>query len=66
MELFQAQIDASIAFIREAPAILSLVALFFSAILEYVFPPVPGDTFALVGGILAGQNALPIVGAKEV
>lgn len=54
--------DASIAFIREAPTFLSLIALFFSAILEYVFPPVPGDTFALVGGILAGQDALPIVG----
>jgi membrane protein DedA with SNARE-associated domain len=52
--------DDALAWIRAAPAALSLSALGAAAALEYVFPPFPGDTIVLAGGLLAGQRALPL------
>ena len=62
MQFFEQTIDQALVFVREAPALLSLLLLLVSGGLEYVFPPIPGDTFALLGGILAGQDVLPLVG----
>lgn len=38
---------------------LGLLVLFFAAFLEYVFPPFPGDTITLLGGVYAVRGALP-------
>ncbi len=53
------QLDA---IIRETgPA--GVVVLFFAAALEYVFPPFPGDTVTVAGGIYAvrGRLSIPLV-----
>lgn len=49
--------------LRHMPEWLALAILFGSAIIEYVFPPFPGDTVTLAGGLLVtafGWN-LPLV-----
>jgi membrane protein DedA with SNARE-associated domain len=38
---------------------LGLLVLFFAAFLEYVFPPFPGDTITLLGGVYAVRGTLP-------
>jgi membrane protein DedA with SNARE-associated domain len=38
----------------------ALLLVFFLAWLEYVFPPVPGDSTMLFGFFLAGSGALPL------
>jgi membrane protein DedA with SNARE-associated domain len=38
---------------------VALVALFVASIIEYVFPPFPGDTIFLFGAFLAGKGLLP-------
>lgn len=42
---------------------LGMVVLFFAAALEYVFPPFPGDTVTVAGGIYAvrGRLSIPLV-----
>ncbi|MFN7130634.1 MAG: DedA family protein [Myxococcales bacterium] len=42
---------------------LGIVVLFFAAALEYVFPPFPGDTVTLAGGVYAvrGKLSVPLV-----
>jgi membrane protein DedA with SNARE-associated domain len=39
---------------------IALVALFVASIIEYVFPPFPGDTIFLFGAFLAGKGVLPV------
>jgi membrane-associated protein len=39
---------------------IALVVLFFASIIEYIFPPFPGDTVFLFGAFLAGRHLLPI------
>jgi membrane protein DedA with SNARE-associated domain len=36
------------------------VVLFFGSIVEYIFPPFPGDTVFLFGAFLAGRGLLPV------
>ncbi len=38
---------------------LAYVALFLAALLEYVFPPFPGDTVVLLGGVYAVRGEKP-------
>lgn len=45
---------------------LSLAVLFFSATIEYIFPPFPGDTVVLAGAVLAsvgGWDLWPVLTA---
>lgn len=44
---------------REA-GLLGLVALFLSSMIEYVFPPFPGDTITLAGGFYAVRAGMPV------
>jgi len=39
---------------------IAVVILFLASIIEYVFPPFPGDTVFLFGAFLAGRDILPI------
>ncbi len=39
---------------------IAFVVLFIGSIIEYVFPPFPGDTVFLFGAFLAGRGLLPI------
>lgn len=39
---------------------IAFVVLFLASIIEYVFPPFPGDTVFLFGAFLAGRDLLPI------
>jgi membrane protein DedA with SNARE-associated domain len=39
---------------------IAFVILFFGSIIEYIFPPFPGDTVFLFGAFLAGRGLLPI------
>jgi membrane-associated protein len=39
---------------------IAVVVLFLGSIIEYVFPPFPGDTVFLFGAFLAGRDILPI------
>lgn len=48
------------AIIREAGP-LGVVVLFFAAAAEYVFPPFPGDTITVAGGIYAVRGRLSLV-----
>lgn len=47
--------------IEHLPLWLSMFFLFFSALIEYVFPPFPGDTFLIAGGFFVAQGILPII-----
>jgi membrane protein DedA with SNARE-associated domain len=42
--------------------IVALSLIFVSALIEYLFPPYPGDTLVLGGFLLAGSGNLPLVG----
>ncbi|MDA8017531.1 MAG: VTT domain-containing protein [Thermoanaerobaculia bacterium] len=54
--------DDPLAFFVAWPALAVPAFVFFSAFLEYVVPPVPGDSCMLVGFFLAAQGACdPIV-----
>ncbi len=39
---------------------IAFVVLFLGSIIEYVFPPFPGDTVFLFGAFLAGRGLLPV------
>jgi membrane protein DedA with SNARE-associated domain len=39
---------------------IAFVVLFLASIIEYVFPPFPGDTVFLFGAFLVGRDLLPI------
>ena len=45
-----------IKWLEELPLLGIYVFLFFSSLLENLFPPWPGDTFIVLGGFLAAQN----------
>ena len=40
--------------------IVALTLIFVSAVVEYLFPPYPGDTLVLFGFLLAGHGTLPL------
>ena len=42
------------------PPWLMALLLFGSSLVEYVFPPFPGDTITLAGAVLAARGAVPI------
>ncbi len=46
----------------EANSELAYLILFVSAFVENVFPPIPGDTFTLLGAYFVGRNSLSFVG----
>ncbi len=50
-----------IQFIETAPLWLSMLALFFAAWVEYIFPPFPGDTLLVAGGFFVAQGIFPPV-----
>ena len=39
---------------------IAVVILFLGSIIEYAFPPFPGDTVFLFGAVLAGRDLLPV------
>jgi membrane protein DedA with SNARE-associated domain len=39
---------------------IAFFVIFFTSIIEYIFPPFPGDTVLLFGAFLAGRELLPI------
>src|SRR5687768_13833195 len=38
---------------------LGYLALFLASLIEYVFPPFPGDTVVLLGGVFAARGQRP-------
>lgn len=42
--------------------LVALCLIFASAVIEYLFPPYPGDTLVLLGFFLAGNGKLPVSG----
>lgn len=49
-------------FLRAQPVWWGLVLLFIGALIEYVFPPFPGDSILLVGAVLIPKAGWPITG----
>ncbi len=47
------------ALVRQSGAV-GLLVLFFCAAVEYVFPPFPGDTVTLLGGVYAVRGEQPV------
>lgn len=47
--------------ISQAPLWWGLAILFFGALIEYVFPPFPGDTVVLLGAFFIGTGVYPLV-----
>lgn len=45
-------------FIESLPAIATILFLFFSAVLQQVFPPYPGDSVNIFAGYLCGMGSL--------
>jgi membrane protein DedA with SNARE-associated domain len=59
-------LQAAIDFITGIPSALAYLVLFTSAMVEYVFPPFPGDTVTLAGAVLvpyAGFDLVAVFGA---
>jgi membrane protein DedA with SNARE-associated domain len=50
----------AVEWMRQAPPAPALLALFAASFLEYVAPPVPGDTLILAGGVFAAQGIFPL------
>lgn len=50
-------LDDPVAAALTLPPLALTLFVFFSALLEYIFPPYWGDTFVLLGFFLAGQGA---------
>ena len=49
-----------ISYIENSGLWTALAFLFFTAMIEYVFPPFPGDTVTLFGAFLAGTGIFPL------
>lgn len=47
--------------IRDSHPALGILALGLSSLVEYVFPPFPGDTVTLAGAVLVGAYDFPVV-----
>lgn len=47
-------------FVEQLPPLVVNVFIFFSALLENIFPPYPGDTVVIFAGYLAGQKVLSV------
>lgn len=56
----QAWSTDAIEWMRQAPTLPALLVLFAASFLEYVVPPVPGDTLIVAGGVFAAQGVFPI------
>lgn len=52
-------LDDPTAWMMGVPPLALILLVFFSAAVEYVFPPFPGDMAVLLGFFLAGQGAAP-------
>lgn len=50
--------DSLFQIIEQADPIWSYTLLFFSAFVENIFPPIPGDTVIIFGAYLVGRNIL--------
>ena len=50
-----------IQYIENAGIWTAMILLFFSAMIEYVFPPFPGDTVTLFGAFLIGIGMFPFL-----
>lgn len=46
--------------VEHAPLWISLSVIFGAALIEYVFPPFPGDTLLVAAGFFVAQGALPL------
>lgn len=47
-------------FVTHAPQTLSAFVIFSSSLIEYIFPPFPGDVITVAGGFFAARGALPL------
>lgn len=47
--------------VREWPEWVTFGVLFFGALIEYVFPPIPGDTIVVAGAVLVGAFGWSLV-----
>jgi len=52
-------LDDPTAWMMGVPPLALMLFVFFSAAVEYIFPPFPGDMAVLLGFFLAGQGAAP-------
>jgi len=50
-----------ITYIENSGLWTAMAFLFFSAMIEYIFPPFPGDTVTLFGAFLVGTGIFPLV-----
>ncbi len=57
----EAATNELIEWMRGAPPLPTLLLLFWASLLEYVVPPIPGDTLVIAGGVFAAQGVLPVV-----
>ena len=54
------QIVSALSWLEGLDPVLLHVVLALGAFAENVFPPVPADTFIVVGGVIAGRGVLPL------
>jgi len=57
-------LQAIVESLREWPPVLVYLILFFTAFVEYVVPPAPGDTFVVGGAVLVsafGWGFVPVL-----
>lgn len=52
-------VEIALEFVREQPIWIGLLALGVCSLLEYVFPPFPGDTITVVGAVLVPTAGWP-------
>jgi len=64
--MIEQQIEELIAYVLTLPTTGIYWFLFFSTILENVFPPWPGDTMIVLGGFLMAHNAVSFTGLTLV
>lgn len=57
---FEAWTTDAIEWMRGAPPAPALLAVGLASFLEYVAPPVPGDTLIVAGGVFAAQGIFPL------
>ncbi|MBH1989126.1 MAG: DedA family protein [Myxococcaceae bacterium] len=48
-------------YIQSIPSWQSMLVLFAAAVIECIFPPFPGDTILVGGGLLIAQGVLPLI-----
>ncbi len=55
------ELSTSVDYLVQAGELPALFVLFFSSIIEYIFPPFPGDTISLGGAVLASAGGWNIL-----